>query len=407
MKSNLKKASSQSFETLTGATNKNVLHATQAKLPWHVKMVAPTSLKSASRKARRHSKKQLGLIEQSYTRYGVINPVVIDRHGRIISGHARVEAAIRLGLSYFPVIQVDHLSETEQRAYALADNALHDKSGWDQDLLRMELSELVELMPAEGMDVALTGFEVPEIDLLLGDVTASPHPEAEDLLPDPPKKPITRRGDLWQLGKHRHLCGDSRDAQSFKLLMAGTRAAAVFTDPPYNLRANSIGGRGKNQHEDFAFAAGEMSESEFEKFLTDTLCNAINVSALGALHYIFMDWRNIANLMRVGRPLYQAMLNLVVWNKTNAGQGSFYRSQHELIAVFRVDDKQHRNNVELGRHGRNRSNVWTYPGVNTFGRGRAEALASHPTVKPVALVAEPTRLLRHVDEVFRAARLEQ
>ena len=211
----------------------------------------------------------------------------------------------------------------------------HDTSAWDQDVLRMELSELVELMPAEGMDVALTGFEAPEIDFLLGDIATSPHPEAEDQLPDLPKNPVTRRGDLWQMGKHRHLCGDSQDAQSFKRLMAGARAAAVFTDPPYNLRARAIGGRGKNQHEDFAFAAGEMSESEFETFLKGTLSNAINVSAPGALHYIFMDWRQIANLVQVGRSLYLAMLNLVVWNKTNAGQGSFYRSQHELIAVFR------------------------------------------------------------------------
>lgn len=389
------KSSLQQIETLTEVSTAN--HPTkegdadtqlQNKLPWRVKMVSPISLKPANRNARRHSKKQVRLIKQSFTRYGVINPVVINRQGRIIAGHARVEAAIELAIPLVPVVQIDHLSDVEQRAYALADNALHDKSGWDRGLLGAELLELAELLPNENMDVSLTGFEAAEIDLLLADMTASPSSEAEDVLLELPKSPTSRRGDLWQLGKHRHLCGDSRDALSFKRLMAGARAAAVFTDPPFNRRANEIGGRGNTRHENFAFGAGEMSDPKFEEFLSDILGNSVSVSRIGAVHYVFMDWRHIDNLVRVGRALYGAMLNLVVWNKTNAGQGSFYRSQHELIAVFRVGDVQHRNNVELGRHGRNRSNVWTYPGVNTFGRGRAEALASHPTVKPVALVAD-------------------
>jgi DNA modification methylase len=170
--------------------------------------------------------------------------------------------------------------------------------------------------------------------------------------------------------------------------MNGTLAAAVFCDAPYNLKANTIGGRGRVQHPNFSFASGEMSQKQFRAFLTKTLGNGVRVSAEGAVHFVFMDWRHISDLIDVGRDIYDAMLNLVVWNKSNAGQGSFYRSQHELIGVFRVGGHPHRNNIELGRFGRNRSNVWTYAGVNTFGRGRTEALAAHPTVKPVALVAD-------------------
>jgi len=239
----------------------------------------------------------------------------------------------------------------------------------------------------EGLDVSLTGFDVAEIDLLLADM-AAPSSEPEDLLPTLPETAVTERGDLWLLGRHRLLCGDARDAKDIDRLLNGTRAAAVFCDPPYNVRVRSIGGRGEVRHPEFAFASGEMSPEQYRKFLSRTLGNGARVSAEGAVHYVCSDWRHISDLIEVGLDLYDEMLNLVVWNKTNAGQGSFYRSQHELIGVFRVGGEPHRNNVELGRFGRNRSNVWTYPGVNTFGRSRVEALAAHPTVKPVALVAD-------------------
>jgi len=242
-------------------------------------------------------------------------------------------------------------------------------------------------MPADGFDVSLTGFEAPEIDLLLADMAPS-RPEPEDILPALPRNPTTRRGDLWRLGKHRLLCGDAQQTDNFARLMEGASASAVFCDPPYNLRVSEIGGRGCVRHPEFAFASGDMAPAQFRKFLVETLANGVRVSAEGAVHYVCMDWRHIGDLIDVGRKLYGDMLNLVVWNKSNAGQGSFYRSQHELIGVFRVGGHPHRNNVELGRFGRNRSNVWTYAGVNTFGRGRMEALAAHPTTKPVSLVAD-------------------
>ncbi len=395
MKPDRKRSSSRPIETLTKVFRRGISDraieagtAAQNRLPWLIRMVPPQSLKPAERNVRTHSKKQVRLIAQSIKRYGVINPVVTDRHGRVAAGHARLEASLQLGLPFIPVIQVDHLSETELRAYALADNALGDKSGWDRDLLAIELSELTDLLPAQGMDICLTGFEPAEVDLLLADMAAPAHSEPEDLLPALPQTPVTRRGDLWQLGKHRVLCADSRDADSFARLADGMAVAAVLCDVPYNLRVSSIGGRGRVRHSEFAFGSGEMTPAEYRNFLTTTLFNGVRISLPGAVHYVFIDWRHVDVVMEVGRELFDSMLNLVVWNKTNAGQGSFYRSQHELICVFRVAGQTHRNNIELGRFGRNRSNVWTYPGVNSFGHGRMEALASHPTVKPVTLVAD-------------------
>jgi DNA modification methylase len=212
--------------------------------------------------------------------------------------------------------------------------------------------------------------------------------EPQETIPLPPRNAVSEPGDLWHLGKHRLLCGDAQQANQLSRLMNGASAAAVFCDPPYNLRVSSIGGRGRNKHPEFAFGSGEMQPQQFQRFLSKILANGIGLSAGGAIHFVCIDWRHVVDLILISRKIYGAMLNLVVWNKSNAGQGSFYRSQHELIGVFRVGEHPHKNNVELGRFGRNRSNVWTYAGVNTFGSGRMEALAVHPTVKPTTLVAD-------------------
>jgi DNA modification methylase len=352
-----------------------------------VELRATRDLRPAERNARTHSKKQICQIADSIRRFGFINPVVIDQEGRIVAGHARTEAAKLIGVNWVPVIQVTHLSDLEVRAYILADNKLAENAGWDRELLAIELQELIDLSPVEGFDVSLTGFEAAEIDPLLADMEA-PQPQPEDFVPPLPQRAVTRRGDLWLLGKHRLLCGDARSADDFGRLMSGRPAAATFCDPPYNVRVASIVGRGRIRHAEFAFGSGEMTSAQYRRFLTDTLRNAIQFSTAAAIHYVCMDWRHIGDLIDVGKKIYGEILNVVVWNKSNAGQGSFYRSQHELIGVFRVGGGPHRNNIELGRHGRNRSNVWTYPGVNSFGHGRMEALASHPTVKPVALVAD-------------------
>ena len=352
-----------------------------------IEWVAVDNLCANPKNARTHSKKQIRQIAASIRRFGFLNPILADDDNVVLAGHGRLEAARLEGLAQAPVIRFSHLSVAQKRAYVIADNKIAEQAGWDRELLAIELGELIELLPAEGMEISLTGFEAAEIDLLLADMGAS-NPGPEDVVPALPKTAVTRPGDLWRLGKHRVFCGDARDEESFSRLMSGARATAVFCDPPYNVRVKSIGGRGRVKHEEFAFASGEMSMAEYRNFLTQALGHSARASIDGALHFVCIDWRHVGDLVEAGREVYGEMLNLVVWNKTNAGQGSLYRSQHELIGVFRVGASQHRNNVELGRFGRNRSNVWTYPGVNSFGKGRKEALASHPTVKPVALVAD-------------------
>jgi DNA modification methylase len=343
--------------------------------------------KANPRNARTHSRKQIRQIAASIRKFGFLNPVLIDDTNTVLAGHGRLEAARLEGLTRVPVVRFGHLTEAQKRAYLIADNRIAEQAGWDREILAIELGELIDLLPAAGFDVSLTGFEAAEIDLLLADMAAS-RPEPEDILPALPRNPTTRRGDLWRLGKHRLLCGDARNPSDFALLMNGALASAVFCDPPYNVRVSAIGGRGHVRHREFAFASGEMAPQQFRKFLLETLGNGVRASREAAVHYVCMDWRHVSDLIDVGRELFGEMLNLVVWNKSNAGQGSFYRSQHELIGVFRVGGQAHRNNVELGRFGRNRSNVWTYAGVSSFGRDRMEALAAHPTVKPVALVAD-------------------
>jgi DNA modification methylase len=359
-------------------------------VPLRIDWVPIATLRPNPRNPRTHSRRQIKQLAANIRRFGFTNPVAVDGDRMILAGHGRVDAARLAGLTEVPIIRLDHLAPAQRRAYLIADNRIAEQAGWNRELLAIELGELVELLPIEGCDISLTGFEMAEVDLLLADMASSTVPP-EDVLPPLPAsgEAITRRGDMWLLGKHRLLCGDARRGRDFVRLMNGGTAAAVITDPPYNLRVGAIGGRGKTRHPEFAFASGEMLPAQFQAFLAQTLGHGVGVSANGAVHYIFMDWRHIGDLIEVGQSgLYGEMLNLVVWNKSNAGQGSFYRSQHELIGVFRVGEQSHRNNIELGRFGRNRSNVWTYAGANSFGGGRDEALATHPTVKPVALIAD-------------------
>ena len=349
------------------AANKLLGSRRQAVNTPRVEILPIAALRPNPKNPRKHSSRQLKRLAALIREVGFINPVIVDETMMILAGHGRVAAAHQLGLTAIPVIIFDHLTPAQKRAYLIADNRIAEQAGWDRELLAVELGELIELLPAQGLDVTLTGFEVAEIDLLIADMATSP-PAPEDVLPTMPSKVVSRSGDLWQLGNHRLLCGDAREAGNFAELMNGSRAAAVFCDPPYNLRVSGIGGRGKIQHPEFAFASGEMQPAQYREFLSQALGNGVGVSTDGAVHFVCMDWRHIADLIEVGRGLYGAMLNLVVWNKTNSGQGSFYRSQHELIGVFRVGEETHRNNVQLGRFGRNRSNLWSYPGANTFAR---------------------------------------
>jgi DNA modification methylase len=314
----------------------------------------------------------------------------VDETNLILAGHARYEAALTLGLRKVPVIVISGLSDVEKRALALADNRIALNAGWDRKLLAAELGELAALLPECSLSIDITGFEASEVDALMGDLV-DPEQDPADELPPSAEIPVSRSGDLWQLNGHRLLCGDATAAADLRRLMERQRAAMVFTDPPYNLRISSVQGRGRIKHGDFAQASGEMSPGQFTRFLRTSLGLAAKYSNSGSIHYIFIDWRHIGELLAAGSEVYSELKNIVVWAKSNAGQGSFYRSQHEFICVYKSGDAAHTNNFELGQHGRNRSNVWTYAGVNTFRTGRLQDLSTHPTVKPVALVADAMR----------------
>lgn len=353
-------------------------------------MVATASLKLNPRNARTHSKKQVRQIADSIQQFGFNNPILVDNKLGVIAGHGRLQAAKILGLKEVPIVCLSHLNAAEKRAYILADNKIALNAGWDGELLATELAELTELLPDLDLDIDLTGFEAGEIDLILSDhEEPNPSSSKEDEIPALLDAAVSRRGDIWQLGNHRLLCGDARDAVLAQGLMDGGTAQMVITDPPYNVKVQGhVGGRGKTKHDEFAFASGEMSDEEFRDFLRNSLACMLEQLAPGALLYIFMDWRHIETLLFVGRELGLIHKNICVWSKTTPGQGSFYRSAHELVVLFAKPGAASTNNVQLGKHGRNRTNVWTYPGVNTFQSGKAGELSLHPTVKPVAMIAE-------------------
>jgi DNA modification methylase len=347
-------------------------------------------LRPSARNARTHSKKQVEQIVNSIRRFGWTYPILVDELGNILCGVGRWLAAQTLGLAHVPVIVMPNLSETEKRALALADNKIASNAAWDRKILAAELGELAVLLPEINLDLEITGFDAGEIDSLMGDLV-DPERDPIDELPELATKPISRAGDLWHLDRHRLFCGDSCDVSDVRALMGRERAAMIFADPPFNVKIGATVGRGKIKHREFAFASGEMSPSQFIVFLEKWMRLAVQFSADGSIHYVCIDWRHIAEMLAAGNEIFGELKNVVVWVKTNAGQGSLYRSQHEFVCVFKNGEGRHQNNIELGRHGRNRSNVWSYAGVNTFRTGRLDELSVHPTVKPVALVADAMR----------------
>lgn len=342
------------------------------------------TVRPAEFNARTHSTKQVAQLAAVIQRFGFTNPILIDEYGVVIAGHARLEAAKELELTTIPTITIVNLTPAQKRALALADNRIAQNAGWDEERLTIELKELsVEV----DFDLEILGFTTTEIDLRLDPPTAAGG--EHDIPPKPETTSVSIVGDVWNCGKHRLAVGDVRDKRVLRRLMDGGKADAVFTDAPFNVPVDGhVRGQGRTKHREFAMASGEMTEEEFEAFLRTALTNLVAFSKDGAIHFLCMDWRHIELLLRVGRSIYSALKNLVVWVKTNAGLGSFYRSHHELLAVFKVGTKPHQNNFGLGQDGRWRSNVWTYAGSNAFQARRKQELDLHPTVKPIALVAD-------------------
>ena len=342
-------------------------------------------LRPNPKNSRQHSKKQIAQIAQSIRQFGFLNPVIVDDANRILAGHGRLEAARLEGLTHVPILRFSHLTEAEQRAYAIADNRIAEQAGWDRQLLSVELGELIDLLPIEGLDISLTGFEIPEIDLLIaGRVKSRSAPEA--VAPQPLRHPVTRRGDLWLLGDQRLLCGDPRSVDDLDRLMDGALAAAAFCAPPDTLTGSPLQ-REVTEPRASAPDSAEMSPERYREFLSETLGNGVRASAEGATHFVCVDWRHISDLSQVGRQLYGETLNIVVWDKSSAGPGSPYLSQYELIGVFRVGRGLGHDNPESRRVGRSRSDVWTYPAPKTTGKNRT-APAADLVRLPVALVAD-------------------
>jgi DNA modification methylase len=345
-------------------------------------------LKLNSRNPRKHSKAQVRQLARSISVFGFNVPILVDENSTVIAGHGRVFAAQLNGLQQVPTIMLPHLTAEQLIAFNIADNKLVDNSEWDEPLL----AEIFLELSALNINLEDTAFSVSEIDLRIEGISVSAHAADEiDKLPEwSNTTPISVLGDLWQLGKHRLLCGNALEGPSYSALMNSMQAAMAFADVPYNMKSENIGGLGATQHRDFVMASGEMDDDEFLAFLTTSCMLMAEHGIDGALFYVCIDWRNIGALLEAGKKAFTELKNICAWVKDNGGMGSLYRSQHELIPVFKKGHTSHRNNVMLGKHGRYRTNVWNYPGANSFSRNSEEGnlLALHPTVKPVALVMD-------------------
>jgi DNA modification methylase len=339
------------------------------------------------RNPRQHSQRQVNQIADSIREFGFVMPVVIDDTSQVVIGHGRVLAAKKLGMPRIPVVEIRHLSKGQLKALRIADNRLAQQAHWDERLLGESFLELKEIDIE--FDLSITGFSLPEIDLTLqklheaeiGGTTGE-----DDALTG---VPVCQPGDVWQLGSHRLHCGDATSEVSFDTLMKEELAQVVFIDPPYNVRIKGhVSGNGKIRHREFAQGSGEFERDEFTRFLTNS-CELLAKHTIdGAIHYVCMDWRHAAELLAAGEDVYSELKNIAVWVKNNPGMGSLYRSQHELVFVFKSGNGRHTNNIELGKFGRNRSNVWRYDSASTQARKGNNLLALHPTVKPVDLVMD-------------------
>ena len=338
--------------------------------------------------ARLHTLAQVRQIAKSIEAFDFNAPVLIDRGGKIIAGNGRAMACTHLGRTEIAVIRLEHLTPEQARAFAIADNRLTDASVWDDAMLAHHLKDLAGL--TLDFDIEAIGFTMGEIDLKIEGLNA---PDADN---DADEEPVTSGpavaafGDLWTLGGHQVLCGDALEQDTYSKLMDDEMAAMIFADPPYNVPIDGhVSGKGKVQHREFAMATGEMTQGEFVAFLTKALGIMATFSSEGSIHYVFMDWAHLYELLTAGKDAYDSLLNICVWAKPNGGMGSLYRSAHEMVAVFKHGRSSHRNNVQLGKFGRNRTNVWAYAAGGGFGRGEeADLTRQHPTPKPVAMIAD-------------------
>ncbi|MGI8705821.1 MAG: site-specific DNA-methyltransferase [Sphingomicrobium sp.] len=350
-----------------------------------IEMRSSSDLKPDPRNSKLHPPKQLKQVMTSIEEFGWTNPILTDEAGSVLAGHLRLQAAKKLGIKQVPTIKLSHMTAAQKRAYIIADNRIAENGSWDPKLLALE-HEAIQLLDPE-FDLSLTGFDHDEIEVMFDNLLEP----SEDAVPaaDPSKPAVSRLGDLWRLGDHLVLCGDALLPEPFERLLGSERAQMVIADGPYNLRINGhVSGKGR--HREFLMGSGEMTRAEFTAFLRTAFSNLIRFSCDGSIHFLFMDWRHLREMLDA-TDQYAELKNLVCWKKGSAGLGTFYRSQHELIFVTKNGKGHHDNNFGLGEKGRHRSNVWDYPGLSGWTAERESELAMHPTVKPVAMIADAIR----------------
>lgn len=352
----------------------------------NIEYIKTSSITPYEKNARVHDDKHIGQIVSSIKTFDFTNPILIDENNEILAGHGRWLSANKLKLDKVPCVIITHLDDSKKKAYRIADNKLTINGSWDEDLLSLELKDLSDLELDFDLDVV--GFELPEIDLMLQNLDDKKEDPLDEIPEVSENSIVSKLGDLWQLGEHIIYCGDSLKDKSFAKLMNTDKATMIFTDAPYNVKVDGhVCGSGKIKHDEFAMASGEMTQEEFTEFLSKAFTNLKNYSADGSIHYLCMDWRHIAEITTACNNIYSEMKNLCIWNKSSGGMGSLYRSKHELVFVYKNGTKPHINNVELGKHGRYRTNVWDYAGVNSFGEEH-DKLKLHPTVKPVQMIVD-------------------
>jgi DNA modification methylase len=339
------------------------------------------------RNPRQHSQRQINQIADSIREFGFVMPVVIDDTGQVVIGHGRVLAAKKLAMPRIPVVEIRHLSKAQMKALRIADNRLAQHAHWDERLLGESFLEIKELDLE--FDLSVTGFSLPEIDLTLQELHEAETEKTQDDADAITGVPVCEAGDVWELDGHRLHCGDATSEAAFDILMKEHLADVVFVDPPYNVKVDGhVSGKGKMRHREFAQGSGELTKDEFTRFLTNSCALLAKHSVDGAINYVCMDWRHADELQAAGRDVYSELKNIAVWVKDNPGMGSLYRSQHEFVFVFKSGTGRHTNNIELGKNGRNRTNIWRYDSASTQARKGNNLLALHPTAKPVELVMD-------------------
>ena len=354
----------------------------------------PADLGLPSRDVRKVGAAHVREVAASISSLGFCDPVFIDEQDRVLDGVIRVEAAKLLSLPRIPCIRANHLSTSECRLVRMALNRIGEKGSWNFDQLKLELQELI----LEGVPIEITGFSLTEVDqIIIGEEPALT--ETGPLAPEPDARPVAQIGDIFAMGKHRIMCGDSTDPRNLEALMADDKARLILTDQPYNVSiADHVTG---GDHREFLMASGEMSDTEFRAFNAAWIGSSLRHLCDGGLFGTFIDWRGYPAVHAAALQFGLVPFNLVVWAKTNPGIGNLYRSQHELLPLFKHGNASHINNVELGKNGRRRSNVWNYPGASSIGSEARKGLRHQPTVKPVAMIETTSHPGNYRRDIYR------